>query len=119
MDSIYQSFRTHPSNTAGLDIRLFLSGIVVACDSAAAKWSHNSGDSFSDGIDFASWQRLQKQQYNFKYDIAMGISGKMKFDDLGKCIIWSAKRELLMILNCLKGKIGRVLEGLLPYLYHG
>ncbi|KAL3863928.1 hypothetical protein ACJMK2_005649 [Sinanodonta woodiana] len=83
MDTIYQSFRTHPSNTAGLDIRLFLTGIVIACDFAAAPWSHDSGHSFYDALDLAAWQENQKKQYNFTYDIAMGISAKMKFHDLG------------------------------------
>ncbi|KAL3863446.1 hypothetical protein ACJMK2_005200 [Sinanodonta woodiana] len=31
MDTVYQPFQSHPSNTAGIDIRLFFSGIVVSC----------------------------------------------------------------------------------------
>ncbi|KAK3578140.1 hypothetical protein CHS0354_010094 [Potamilus streckersoni] len=75
MDTVYQPFHSHPSNTAGLDIRLFFSGIVISCGSTTATWSSSRRSSSTDLSYFASWQISQKTKYGFKYDIAMGISG--------------------------------------------
>ncbi|KAK3578142.1 hypothetical protein CHS0354_010096 [Potamilus streckersoni] len=83
IDTVYQPFQSHPSNTAGLDIRLFFSGIVISCGSTTAAWSSSGSSSSSDLSSFASWQSSQKTKYGFKYDIAMGISGKMKGSVLG------------------------------------
>ncbi|KAK3590162.1 hypothetical protein CHS0354_041216 [Potamilus streckersoni] len=78
MDQVYQGFQDHPSNTARLAIRLLFSGILIACDSAGAPWSTNRTNASSDLSDFAKWQKNMKSKLNLKYDIAMGISGKIK-----------------------------------------
>ncbi|KAK3590218.1 hypothetical protein CHS0354_041279 [Potamilus streckersoni] len=83
MDTVYQPFHRHPSNTAGLDIRLFFSGIVVSCGSTTATWSSDRHDPVTDITTFRKWQFSQKKIYSLKYDIAMGISGKIKDYILG------------------------------------
>ncbi|KAL3864262.1 hypothetical protein ACJMK2_005963 [Sinanodonta woodiana] len=75
MDQVYQGFQEHPSNSAGLAIRLAFSGILIACDSAGAPWSTNRTNASSDLSDFATWHNNLKLKLNLKYDIAMGISG--------------------------------------------
>ncbi|KAL3863924.1 hypothetical protein ACJMK2_005645 [Sinanodonta woodiana] len=89
MDSVFKPFNNHPDNTAGLDIRLFYSGIVTSCTSVGSAWSKAANKAGTDLSEFAAWQHSKRTNSNIKYDIAMGISGRKKGSELGIAYVGS------------------------------
>ncbi|KAL3863925.1 hypothetical protein ACJMK2_005646 [Sinanodonta woodiana] len=103
MDSVFKPFKNHPHNTAGLDIRLFYSGIVTSCSSSVIGWSTKGKNSRADLYNFAEWQEEKKNTSGLKYDIAMGISGRIKGIELGIAYVGSICKALygsLVVYQC-------------------
>ncbi|KAK3590040.1 hypothetical protein CHS0354_041066 [Potamilus streckersoni] len=82
MDTLFQPFKNHSANKAGLDIRLFFSGIVTACarfntSAMVRKWKYFRFGFGFPSIMAASWQHNETAKGKIQYDVAMGISGQL------------------------------------------